>query len=298
MFNKSGSSFLRVICCIMLLFSFCGCSAGARSKMIVNSMKPLVKSMNIAARKNIDIDLIRDAMPAGLIQMDGLIEASPDDKFLLATAAENYHAYAFFFVEPEDKDASEGLYLRSRNYAFRALNQNAEFKKATDGSLEDFKKSLESFEKEDVPSLYWAAGSWLSWMRVSHESGMEAMIAFPKIEAMMDRMLVLDETWNYGAVHVLMGAYYSHIPDSFGGNYDEVLSHFNEAFEISESKYLLWYVFYAQYYSFAVQDKKLFVETLENVISAPDDLFPEEIFANLVAKQKAERLLKDTDLMF
>jgi len=261
-------------------------------------MKPLLKSINIAARKNIDIDLVRDSMPIGLLQLDGFIEASPDDKFLLATAAENYHAYAFFFVEPGNKDASEGLYLRSRNYAFRALNQTEAFKEAADGSLEDFTRSLESFEKEDVPALYWAAASWLAWMRVSHSSGLDSMIAFPKIEAMMDRMLVLDEIYNYGAVHVLMGAYYSSMPESLGGNYDEVASHFNEAFEISESKYLLWHVFYAQYYTYAVQDKKLFIETLENVISTPDDVFPEEIFANLVAKQKAERLLKDTDLMF
>ncbi|MCK5784150.1 MAG: hypothetical protein KAH06_06865 [Desulfobacterales bacterium] len=295
--KKSDLRFLRMILILMLCFSW-GCTAGARSRMMVNSMKPLIESINIAARKNIDIEIVRDSMPMGLLQMDGLIEASPDDKFLLATAAENYHAYAFFFVEPENKDASEGLYLRSRNYAFRALNQNTEYKKAGDGSLEDFTTSLESFEKEDVPALYWAAASWLAWMRVSHSSGLETMIAFPKIEAMMDRMLVLDETWNYGAVHVLMGAYYSHIPDSFGGNYDEVVFHFNEAFEISESKYLLWHVFYAQYYTFAVQDKKLFIESLNYVMSAPEDVFPEEVFANLVAKQKAERLLKDTDLMF
>ncbi len=297
MLKKGGPGFFQIIC-ILLLCSLWGCSAGARSKMMVNSMKPLVKAMNNAARKNIDLNLIRDAMPAGLVQMDGLIEASPDDKFLLATAAENYHAYAFFFIEPEDKEASEKLYLRSRNYALRALNQNSKFKKASEGSLEDFTKSLETFEKEDVPSLYWAAASWLAWMRVSNESGMDAMIALPKIEAMMDRMLVLDETWNYGAVHVLMGAYYSFIPDSFGGNYDEVLYHFKEAFEISESKYLLWHVFYAQYYTFAVQDKKLFTETLENVISAPEDLFPQETFANLVARRIAERLLKDKDIMF
>ncbi len=297
MCKKGNLRLLRIIL-ILLLCSFWGCSAGARSKMMVNSMKPLVEKMNIAARKNIDIDLIRDAMPAGLIQMDGLIEASPDDKFLLATAAENYHAYAFFFVEPEDKNASEGLYLRSRNYAFRALNQNKKFKNAADGSLEDFTKSLEDFKKEDVPALYWATTSWLAWMRVSHSSGLDSMIAFPKIEAMMDRMLVLDETWNYGAVHALMGAYYSNMPDSLGGNSEDAEFYFKEAFEISESKYLLWQVFYAQYYAFAVQDKELYVESLEHVMSAPKDIFPEEIFSNNIAKQMAEKLLKETDLRF
>jgi hypothetical protein len=266
--------------------------------MMVDSMKPLLKNINIAARKNTDIGIVRDAMPTGLIQMDGFLEASPDNKFLLTTAAENYHVYAFFFVEPDDRHSAERLYLRSRNYAFRALNQNKKFKEAADGSLEDYTKALKNFEKEDVPALYWGVSSWLSWMRVSNDSGLEEMAAFPKIEAMMDRMLVLDDSYNYGAVHALMGAYYSGIPDSFGGNPEQAAFHFDEAFGISKSKYLLWYVFYAQYYAFAVHDKKLYVDSLQKVISAPEDILPEETFPNLLAKQMAEKLLKETDIRF
>ncbi len=282
---------------VVLCFSY-GCTAGARSRMMVDSMKPLLESINIAARKNTDIEIVRDAMPTGLIQMDGFVETSPDNKFLLATAAENYHVYAFFFVEPNDKNAAEKLYLRSRDYAFRALNQDEEFKEAADGSLEDYTMALENFDKEDVPALYWGVTSWLSWMRVSKDSGLEVMIDFPKIEAMMDRMLVLDDTFNYGAVHALMGAYYSSRPDSFGGNSEQAAFHFDEAFGISESKYLLWYVFYAQYYAFAVHDKQLYVDSLQKVISAPEDIFPEETFPNLLAKQMAEKLLKETDIRF
>ena len=297
MTRKVNLKWVRFILFITLCFSY-GCTAGARSKMIVNNMKPLMESINKAARKNNDIEIIRDAMPAGLIQMDGFIEASPDDKFLLATAAENYHAYTFFFVEPNDKIAAERLYLRSRDYAFRALNQDEQFKEAAGGSLEEYIAALENFEKEDVPALYWGVTSWLSWMRVSHDSGLEVMVDFPKIEAIMDRMLVLDETFNYGAVHALMGAYYSSMPDSFGGNSEQAAFHFNEAFDISESKYLLWHVFYAQYYAFAVHDKQLYVDSLQTVISAPEDIFPEETFVTLLAKQMAEKLLKETDIRF
>ena len=285
----------------LLLISFClscGCTAGARSRMMVNSMKPLLENMNSAARKNNDIKLVRDAMPAALVQMDGLIQASPENKYLLATAAENYYAYAFFFVEPTDKQSAEKLYFRARNYAFRALNQNKAFKKAANGSLEDFSRALQTFEKEDVPAMYWAVSSWLAWMRISHSSGFDSVIDFPKIEAMMDRMLVLDETFNYGAVHILIGAYYANIPDTLGGIAEGADYHFEQAFDISDSKYLLWHVFYAKYYAFQVQDKQLYLDSLETVVSAPDDLFPKEAFSNRMAKKMAKQMLKETDLLF
>ena len=276
----------------------CGCTAGARSRMMVNSMKPVLENMNTAARKNTDIGLVRGAMPAALVQMDGLIETSPNNKYLLATAAENYYAYAFFFVEPEDKRAAERLYLRARDYAFRALNQNKAFKKAATGSLEDFSRALQSFEKEDVPAMYWAASSWLAWMRISHSSGFDSVIDFPKIEAMMDRMLVLDETYNYGAIHILMGAYYANIPDSFGGIAEGADYHFEQAFDISDAKYLLWHVFYAKYYAVQVQDKQLYLDALETVITAPEDLFPKEAFSNRMAKKMAAKMREETDLLF
>ncbi len=285
----------------LLLIAFClscGCTAGARSKMMVNSMKPLLEHMNTAARKNNDIKLVRDAMPAALVQMDGLVEASPDNKYLLATAAENYYAYSFFFVESTDKKAAEKLYLKARNYAFRALNQNKAFKEAASGSLDDFSNALQTFEKEDVPAMYWAVSSWLAWMRISHSSGFDSVIDFPKIEAMMDRMLVLDETFNYGAVHILIGAYYASIPDTYGGIAEGADYHFEQAFDISDSKYLLWHVFYAQFYAFQVQDKQLYLDSLETVISAPDDLFPKEAFSNQMAKKMATQMREETDLLF
>jgi hypothetical protein len=266
--------------------------------MMVDSMKPIVKSINIGARKNTDVVLVRDSMPLGLIQMDGFIEILPNDKFFLTVAAENYHAYALFFVEPDDKFAAVSLYQTSRDYAYRALNQNVSFENAANGSLEDFSKSLRDFEKEDVPALYWAVASSLAWMRLSRESRFDSVVEFPKLEAMMDRILILDETYNYGAIHALMGAYYSSIPESLGGNSEDAQYHFDEAFEISEFKFLLWQVFYAKYFAFHSRNKSLYVETLENVLSSPDDIFPEETFSNRMAREIAEKMLKDTNTIF
>ncbi len=87
-------------------------------------------------------------------------------------------------------------------------------------------------------------------------------------------------------------------PEMFGGQSEQAKDHFNEAFEISESKYLLWYFLYAKYYAVWKNDRELFVTTLNKILSAPDDLLPEEAFVNGAVKLKARDLLGHTDDYF
>ena len=81
-------------------------------------------------------------------------------------------------------------------------------------------------------------------------------------------------------------------------NSEDAQYHFDEAFEISEFKFLMWQVFYAKYFAFNTRNKSLYVETLENVLSSPDDIFPEETFSNRMARKIAEEMLKDKNTIF
>ena len=87
-------------------------------------------------------------------------------------------------------------------------------------------------------------------------------------------------------------------PRCLAGKPDQADFQFKEAFEISESKYLMWHYLYARYYAFAINDRALFVATLEKVISAPDDILPEETFVTMAVKAKAKNLLTHTDDYF
>ena len=60
----------------------------------------------------------------------------------------------------------------------------------------------------------------------------------------------------------------------------------------------MWLFLYAKHYAVRVQDRELFVETLEEIIAAPDNLLPEQNLANEIAKQQAKDLLEETDDMF
>ncbi|MGD0209590.1 MAG: TRAP transporter TatT component family protein [Desulfomonilia bacterium] len=279
--------------------SFLGGCASTMAKMTVDGMKPLMEDMRSATNANPDVDLVRAAMPAMLIQMDGFIMVSPENRYLLASAAEANMGYAFLFVEDTDKQQAQGLYYKAREYAFRNLKRNGTFKQALEqDDIQVFTNALKTIHKRDIAALYFATNAWLSWINLAHSDNPDALKDIPKVEAMMDRVLVLDDTFYHGGIHALMGVYYATRPEMFGGQPDQAKNHFNEAFEISESKYLLWYFLYAKYYAVQIKDKELFVTTLNKIISAPDGIFPEEAFVNGAVKQKARDLLAHVDDYF
>jgi len=138
----------------------------------------------------------------------------------------------------------------------------------------------------------------MSWIGQSYHYDTTGTVDVPRILLMMDKLLELDETFNYGAPHALTAAYYSARPLSAGGNPEKAKYHFEKAFEISESKFLVWHYLYAKYYAVQNQDRKLFESTLNDIISAPVDLFPEKRFANEAVKLKAKHLLAQADILF
>jgi tetratricopeptide (TPR) repeat protein len=271
-----------------------GCS---RTKFIVDSMEPLMEKMNTAVNKHTDVELVKAAMPAALIQLDGFIEASPDNTKMLVRAAEGYNGYSFIFVEGNDNERAKKLYYRAFEYASRALKQNDDFAEVFDGSIEEFTAGMNVLEKEDVPALFWAATSWLSWAGLNVDDP-EIFLALPKIKVMLKRCIELDETYKYGIAHTVLGVLYASRSLAHGGKPEMAKAEFDRAFELSEGKMLVFKLSYAQYYAYQIQDRELFVTTLNEVIQAPDDLLPEMGFVNSAAKKKAANLLKKVDNIF
>ncbi|MCU0600606.1 MAG: TRAP transporter TatT component family protein [Desulfobacterales bacterium] len=291
-------SFILATAFIFLTLFTGGC-ASSITRMTVDGMKPLMEKMRVASTSNQDVEIVRDAMPAFLVQMDGFIEVSPENRFLLANAAESYMGYAFLFVEDTDRDRAKALYYKSREYALRNLKLNKIFAQALEqDDIEVFKQALKTIHKRDIAPLYFAANAWLQWIRLDHAENPNALNDLPKVEAITDRVLELDDTFYYGGIHAVLGAWYVSRPQMFGGQPDLAKFQFEEAFEISESKFLLWQYLYARYYAVEIKDRKLFVDTLNQVISAPDDLLPQEAFVNAAVKLKAGELLKRADDYF
>lgn len=277
----------------ILMMSLGGCASPG---LIIKNMEPIMEELNTSVNKNPDVDMVRDALPANLIQLDGFIEAAPNTK-LLVRGSEGYFGYTFAFVEEKDKKRASMLYLKARDYALRVLMQNRYFRQDFHKSPDVFKASLSELSKSDVPALYWAANNWMAWIALNLDNP-EVLLDVPRVEAMLLRVIELDETYYYGSAHATLGAFYASRSKAIGGDPEQARYHFERAFELSASRLLFVHLLYAQYYAYQIQDRELFVKTLEAVIATPVDYFPEKNFANEIAKRKAKVLLADVDSYF
>jgi len=268
-------------------------------KMGVDSMKPMMEKMSASVNKNSDIDMVRDAIPFSIIQLEGLLEISPDNEYFLIMAAQSYSAYSYAFIEDKDKKRAKKLYLKGRDHALRVFRKKKDFIKAIsiDTPLDKFILTLEQFGKDDAPALYWNATCWMQYIGISLVN-VDVLLDFPKVEAIIHRIIELDEGYYHGFSHLLLGAFYASRPEFIGGEPEKAKYHFKKAFELSKSRVLFVHLFFAQYHTVQIQDKELYIQTLEKILSAPVNLFTEMNFANEVARRKASMLLKEVNDYF
>jgi len=287
---------LNVFIGTAMVFLITGCTS-FKENMMVNTAKLMGKHGKSVVNRYPDPEQMKAAMPAMILQSDMFLEMAPKDPELLLSASELNSGYGMFLQE-SDKKRSAKYYLKAKNYALGILKQKEVFNEALGKSDEEYAKALQSFQKEDVPALFALLSSTFGWIGTASSDNPAALLDLPKAEALIERILVLDETYKYGGVHAVCGTYNAARPVMFGGNPEKAKHHFDEALRISERKYLMWLVFYAKYYAFMIQDRDLFVKTLEEVLAAPDNLLPEQNLANEIAKAKAEELLAQVDDQF
>ena len=83
-----------------------------------------------------------------------------------------------------------------------------------------------------------------------------------------------------------------------GGNVKKAKNHFEKSLKLTERKFLISQVLYAQYFAVQTQDKMLYRKLLEEVVSAKDDILPEQNLITQLAKKKAKRLLENQRRVF
>ena len=283
---------------ISVLFLFIALlTACATSKtMTVAATASLLEDVAKASYKQSDLSLIRRGMPAYLMLIDGMVEALPDNKRLLISAAQLYASYASAFIQDEDKAYATALYARAKSYALGALDQNG-FKNPASRPFDDFEIGLHDLTKEDVPYIFWAASCWGSWISLNQGS-MEAMAELPRVEMMMKRVLELDEAFYYGGAHIFMGVLDASKPRVAGGDLDRARDHFLKAIELGDGRFLMARIYYAGYYAKKAFDRELFTSILQKVLETPANISPELTLLNTVAHTKATEMLDQADEYF
>ena len=77
-----------------------------------------------------------------------------------------------------------------------------------------------------------------------------------------------------------------------------VTDHFLKAVELSDGKFLMAQIYYADYYAKKTFDRELFISILEKVLEIPADITPELTLLNSVAHARAKEMLTQVDEYF
>ena len=286
---------MRFIFVLLLMTTLSsGCSS---RRLAVQATLPLIASQIVSMQEERDADLAEKAIPASLKMLEGLAKEDPENVWILQKLAEGFCGYAFSFLEDHEPDRASGLYLRGKDYAFRALEIQGNGKTWKGLSLDEWSNRLVEVNPSQQSALFWAGQCWGSWLSLNLDS-MEAFSSLPRIDALMNRMVELDPDFHYAGPHLFLGAYYGGRSRMLGGNPDKAKNHFEQALRITEGKYLLISFLYAKTYAVQNQDRELFISQLEKVIEASDEVLPEQRLANQIAKRKAAVLLEEIDELF
>jgi hypothetical protein len=273
-------SFCILISCLLLS----GCSY-----FISSASVDMTENLSHAILNNNDLATVKDGAPAYLLMVDSLLYRNPDNESLLRGAANIYTAYTNVFVK--DKERAGKLTDKALMYAFRAIcvrrSKTCGFREVI---FQEFNTIILSLEIKDVPDLFTLGSAWAAWIQ-THKEDWNAVAEISRVEAIMQRVVDLDEFYQDGRAHLYLGVLETFRPPALGGKPDVGKRHFERALEISKDKNLMAKVLYAQHYARLVFDQKLHDRLLNEVLEAKTDV-PGYTLSNTLAKKQARELLQ------
>ncbi len=278
----------------LLLLTLSGCF----HQIALNSLGGIMDTGFEVINEEEDLGIADRSIASDLKLLETIIREDPDNTHYLLLAAEGYASYTLGFVEDGgDLERSRLLYARARDYGLKILDRNRLFSAARTQRIEEFRKALESFSKDDVPAVFWTAIPWGSMISLSLTDP-NALADLPKVEAMMKFVLAKDSTYFYGGAHFFLGTLAGSRAKMLGGDPDASREHFEACLRINGGKFLMTYVYYARSYAVQMQDRDLFERCLTTVDTTSLNVLPEARLSNAIAKKKAKLLREKIDQLF
>ena len=240
---------------------------------------------------NDDIELVGEGLPTYLLMVDGMIINWPESESLLQSGAGLYSAYAGIYVEDEER--ARALTNKAMGYALRAAcARDKDWCDVRTIKIEHFDALLADTGKKDVPMMYTLGTTWVSYIQ-QNSGDWNAVGELGRVDALMQRVVELDEGYEFGQAHMYLGALNSILPASLGGNPDKAKQHFDKAVELSAGRNLLAKTLCAERYARLTFDQELHDRLLKEVLAAD----PHEhglTLQNRYAQRQAEALLADS----
>jgi predicted anti-sigma-YlaC factor YlaD len=291
---------------VVLLLAACGCSIRHTA---ANKLGDALAGGGATFASDDDPQLIEAAAPFSLKLMESLLNESPRHKKLLFATTSGFTQYAYAFVQQEademaDRDVAAAaalrsrarrLYLRARDYGLRGLEvEHRGFESALNRNP---REAARMARPRDVPLLYWTAVSWSAAVGVAKDKP-DLIADLPKVEALIDRALELEESYDHGAIHSFLITYEMSRRGGAGDPAARAQQHFDRAVALTGGQLAAPLVSLAESVAVQRQDAAQFTSLLERALAIDPDTKPEWRLANLIMQQRARWLLSRADELF
>ncbi len=147
---------------------------------------------------------------------------------------------------------------------------------------------------KDVPQLYWTGVSWAAAISLSIDDT-DLIGDIPVAEALIDRALELDESFDNGAIHVFLITYEMSRQGGTGEPAARARHHFERAMELTNGELAQPIVSLAEVVAVPEQNREEFEALLHRALAIDPDERTEWRMNNLVSQRRARWLLGRTD---
>ncbi|MXZ01167.1 hypothetical protein F4Y93_11170, partial [Candidatus Poribacteria bacterium] len=168
-----------------------------------------------------------------------------------------------FDTANELRSQAIGHYVRAEEYAFKVLEKTDKtFKEARNVTLDQLKGALQKLKKKQVEPLFWAAYAMARGISLQKDDPMQ-VIDLDRVEAMMQRVLELDDTFYFGGAYLFYAVYYGDRSPAIGGDPEKAKEYLDKVDELNEGKFLLVKFYRARYYAYPKRDLQLYKQMLQ-----------------------------------
>jgi len=259
-----------------------------------------------------DYEIAGAAMPATIVQLEGMLRSDPTNRFLLLQLTKTYVGYAYGWVEDRveelelehndfrasayERSRAHRIYGRAKELGFYQMRLDASgLERAIEGGDENFRRWLtRNFtDRDDAKVLFWTGSAWGSEIGTS-ESGLADSADLPFARALVERSVALDPDYAHASGLGFLGAVEASVLD---GDMERARDYFERGIERTDRHSFSLLVNMANTFAVQTEDRELFVSLLREVLSA-EDRDPSARLANLVARRRARRYLDHVEAKF
>ena len=295
----------------IILLALLGLASCSVKKYAIRQVGASLNSGASVFESDEDLELVGGALPFSLKLVESLLAEVPDDRNLLITACRGFTLYSYAYVDFEaDKlieqdlqagrkmrDRARKLYLRGLDYCARGLEtlypgvaEHLARNPTEAAAVTNPKKA-----SRDLPLLYWTAASL--GLAISTATDDAAMLArLPEVEALLNRAIELEPTWDEGALYDFRLVFESSRP----GAQDRTLieESYQKALALSGNHNAALYVAYAEAIAIPDQNAPLFREMMTKALAVDIEADPDNRLRNVLAQRRARWQLDRIEDLF